>query len=1145
MNEPSPRTDKQLNKPNLEQGPSPSLEAEGRMDRRQLDSRPTHKRAIRRQIPSQPSSLSKKIIIWLLALALLYTALGFLLVPLLLTNAAPQWLERQIDRPVTLASASFNPFTLQLSLKNGIIGADKNSATDAVDPFFSFGQIDLDFSLTGLASNKSFWHRLQGNTIFLHLVRSEQGTLNLSTVLKKLGPAPFTSVARRLQLQEIRHSELQLFNSRIFFTDHSQNKTHKVEQINLFYSGLQQNAHLLPRFSATINGSPLEVGGQAGGAKQKTSRLQLNLQDIDLPVYAHYIPGSPLSFIDKGRADLNLTLTFSGGGEQGLLISGSGTAREVWLKGKENKISQALFTFNHDPQAQQLTIEKLSLLQPSLQFAHNSDGSWNLPGSDQAHRRLQIPRTIQFGDVKVHNGKITFIDRLVTGGFAVTFNQLQLSLTGATATDREYALNCITSRQTRITSQGRVTSLDGDQHVNGLLVINNLPLAALNSYFSNSNDIAVKAGIISKLEGKCHLVLQQDFKRQLTIDQLNTSLANLQLTKEGKEFLKVANLHCQNGQSRPATAINLGQAVLQSGELFITPHILGLLQASKAENLPFQLDSLQIRNSSLNLRDFPIQQSGSYGIVVNKASFQAKKPHQTLSASLSLPGQTDLEFKGPFSLQPLTGELTATFSNLAVHSLPAAEVEQFIGLQLEQGRLQGQGIFSLAEKTFRGAVSAQHISGHTSLGTVSFHAQTLTSPETFFRLSPLTIKSPELRWQGGTLRLKRQTTLARQTSSSFFSKQRSGHIHIGKIAAFLEQASFIDHNLSPAFELNFEKIKANIGQLVSDGTTPFNIRAEALTASGGQVALEGSHQPSSSQAQGRWQLQYDKIPLSQLNPYLEPIIGQPFSAGRLNGQHLLQLSGTQLHAQNNFTLSEAQIDHQQGNLATSLALLRSQQGLIKLSLPVQGNIDQKAFSFHGALGKSLRSQLLQSQVSPFTLLAELSSNGQLIEDSLHFNAGSAVLEPEPAPLAELATILRNRPWLILQLHGFSSGGADRQALRQQKKKKLEQQLLQNSGQQGTLLSSHYGKEEIQPPMPAAPLYEALVMINRKELLELAQQRCQAVEKILLEKYSIPARQLATEQQGTIISAQSSGKSGQRVDFSFSALPYTARPQENN
>ncbi|MDD3341975.1 MAG: DUF748 domain-containing protein [Sulfurospirillaceae bacterium] len=60
----------------------------------------------------------KNIRFWLIFLPLFYTMIGFVVVPWMITSQAPQWLKDRLNLDISVQSATFNPFSFELTLGN-------------------------------------------------------------------------------------------------------------------------------------------------------------------------------------------------------------------------------------------------------------------------------------------------------------------------------------------------------------------------------------------------------------------------------------------------------------------------------------------------------------------------------------------------------------------------------------------------------------------------------------------------------------------------------------------------------------------------------------------------------------------------------------------------------------------------------------------------------------------------------------------------------------------------------------------------------------------------------------------------------------------------------------------------------------------
>lgn len=1124
-------------------GPSPQQESshKTRQPQKHWPNRPHSPKD--RKLPTKRPSWPKRIARWLILALLLYAVLGFLVIPLAIKTKLPTIINARLDRPATIGSAHFNPFTLHLTIKNAIIGAHIHPGVDNIDPLLSIGRLDLNFSPQSLFTNMPLISRISGNTIFFHLRRSATNKLNITDIYQRL-----TGKADHLPLENLLPSlaklNINLINSRLTFSDQRNNTIHQVEEITLRLAGQGHNPYL----SASVDGSLLEIGGNSGQNNGQNTAFHFSLRECNIPTLLTYIPGQPLTKISKGKADIDLTISLAStqnASSKGLTISGTGSAHDIWLtdtKSKENKVSEATFSFIYDPANATLLFDKLSLVRPEFQLVHSKVGKWYLPiiSRPVALTAKTAPDTkIEITNLTLHHGTIAVIDQQVKGGFATSFTQVNLTVTpSAHKTVRKYAFNCITTRNTHIASQGTF-DLHNFLDVTGLVVINNLPLAALNSYFNNSHNIDCTAGIIDKLKAQVKLSIKPDFTIKATANHINSNINNLQLNKNGQKLLKIAKITNQDAFFSNTGLLNLGNIAVTEAEAVISPAtatIINLLPLrATSSSLEQNFLSLSIQNSTLYLHNFPLQPTKNYAITIKSSLIKLTSTGPNITTLLGLPGNAEVSLAGNLTLPTLAGALNVKISNYPANLLLEKALSCANPLTINQGLFNATGVIRLPKKIFQGNLAITNIEGIYDHNHV-FKIPLLASSDVVIALAPLTIKMASTQVNNAeissTLKPAPPLPLTREQN-----KQSPPRLIIDNLAINNGNWQIKDETLSPPFSSRLIQVNADLQNIHTSPATVIALNLKGNTSEHVTVELTGNMAPFSPQKGITIQGKINNYPLSTLNPYLQPILGNAIIGGQLSVDIFYNRQTQFIKATTHFHINNFRHQTTSPNKAkdTIMALVTDKNNNIDLNFSVESQLPEPSFTYHTALGKELRQKIMQATVAPFSLLTQFSPAGQPPADHLLFPPGSSTISPEDPTLKTIATILSARPNLQLILHGYADGEVDRQALTKAKEKIYKHQRLEQDLHSSALLSGSYGQEEIKPP-PAPLSSTPIPIIGKNDLLELAQKRCLEAIKIYSEYYHLPKDQLAISPQFTIIPRQNSGNIGRRVDFSFQAKP---------
>ncbi len=120
----------------------------------------------------------KKTLSWFTGIILLYTVLGFWLLPTLLKDKLPELIEENLHRPATVEDIRFNPYTLELDVRRFELLDKKQKQFVGFDRFY----VDIAFWRSVLNLNLSFEQILLNKPAGL-IERYKNGSFNFSDLI--------------------------------------------------------------------------------------------------------------------------------------------------------------------------------------------------------------------------------------------------------------------------------------------------------------------------------------------------------------------------------------------------------------------------------------------------------------------------------------------------------------------------------------------------------------------------------------------------------------------------------------------------------------------------------------------------------------------------------------------------------------------------------------------------------------------------------------------------------------------------------------------------------------------------------------------------------------------------------------------------
>ncbi len=1083
-----------------------------------------------------------------------YLLAGFVAVPYFTRTLLASRLTADLNRPVTIGGVEFNPFTLSLTLHNGIIGPDLARPGDPVDPLLSFRRMRLDLAAVSLLKGGVFSRRTDIERLFLHVVRESDGTYNLAGFMPSLVAAPGREPALPFSLNNIT-----LTNGRLLFDDRPTGHTHTVDNITLDLPSLgnvshQVDQYIKPRFSATVNGSPLHLTGETELTDSGlTARLNLKLEQLDLAANLAYLPPILAAKVVKGEADLDFKLVFATGpsADTRLLLKGTGTCRDLWLQ-DDNGLELAhlpLLTFKGDfaPLAGSYRFTELALEKPEFTVERTTDSHWSLV-------RLHLPEAASWtvDRFNITGGKLTFLDRAVTGGFTDTWSGIQFTLaklaTGAKQ-PASFAAEGLDSAGSHVAVQGevRLAPLAAD----GLLVVDQLELPRLAPYLSGGPDLFLKSGRATKLQARFHATAGTAAATPaLSLSQGAMELHGLVIAAPDADRLSVPALEVHDfGVNSTTRQVSCGSLSGAAGRLHLDLRNAGTPPAADQPPPPPPSWHFDLKELALAQAKVVIDQTDApaHTMTVNDLRFglaTAAKPAATshlVASGRIAPAGGPFRLAGEVTARPFTARL-----DLDLVHLPLADLTPFVGpvtALRATGIVDAKGRLSLPEWSFSGHATLADFAGRDPAGAEILHWRNATADGLLCTASPFTLAAdrvglthPAITWR---LRTDGSSELPSLLSRPKPLAQAGPLWKIKQLSFTDGTVAFSDQSVVPPFAT---RITGLGGHCTDFGSADATFSLNGTVNGGATLTASGAATLPAATGDLTLHLTTDNFAVATLAPYLAPHLGYSLAGGHLAMTTDYRRRGESVTADSHLEINALDIGRPLNGsrqLALTVALLTDPRGQLKLDLPVTGKEGAADFSVRGGMIRALRNLLLKTAVTPAALLADLNHNTPPATQ-LAFAPGRADLAAAGrAQLQTLATILAQRPQLLLTLTGHADGRSDRAALATAARRDEEQRRAAEARRQAAQLSAElaktYGREEIRTPtadgQPSSPDASRAITptIGDNELLILAKERATAVQRFLLTAGVAPER-LRLAAKPILDTVTESGPTGNRVDL---------------
>jgi flagellar motor protein MotB len=411
-----------------------------------------------------------------------------------------------------------------------------------------------------------------------------------------------------------------------------------------------------------------------------------------------------------------------------------------------------------------------------------------------------------------------------------------------------------------------------------------------------------------------------------------------------------------------------------------------------------------------------------------------------------------------------------------------------------------------------------------------------------------------------------QTTVAAAESRQ--EPPQRWKVAIDKITLQGGTINFTDDSIKPRFSANLLEIGGRISGLSSDENKFGEVELRGKYDRYAPLEITGKINPLRNDLYVELKANFKDMDLTAVSPYSGRYAGYTIQKGKLSFQLEYLIVKNKLDAKNNFFLDQFDFgdpidspDATKLPVKLAVALLKDQNGEIKLDIPVSGELNDPKFSVGRVVLKIIVNLLVKVATSPFALLGAIFGGGEQLGYA-EFDYGSAALTAETQKKLDIIMkALHDRPGLKMDIIGHVDLEKDREGLKQElllrrvKAQKIKD-MVRKGGETPSLddvivtpqeypvyLKQAYKAENFPKPrnivgmakdLPV-PEMEKLMLTNLKvtddDLKALSQERARAVRNYLLQSQQITEERIFIVESNTLdVKKDKEGAKNSRTDF---------------
>jgi hypothetical protein len=310
-------------------------------------------------------------------------------------------------------------------------------------------------------------------------------------------------------------------------------------------------------------------------------------------------------------------------------------------------------------------------------------------------------------------------------------------------------------------------------------------------------------------------------------------------------------------------------------------------------------------------------------------------------------------------------------------------------------------------------------------------------------------------------------------------------ISIGTVRILNGSANYADLWIQPHFATGIQSLQGTIVGLSSDPRTRAKVNLDGEVDRYAPVKIEGEINLLAATVFTDIKMSFRDMELTTMTPYSGHFAGYKIERGKLSVDLKYHIENRQLNAEHHFIIDQLQLGEKVDSpdaislpVKLAVALLKDRNGVIDLSLPVTGSLDDPQFRLGPIIWKAVVGLLTKIATAPFALLGKLFGGGEDM-NRVDFDAGSADLDAAAkGRMAALSKSLQERPQLKLDVPITYSSEVDRPVLAEEK---LRANLLAVRARE--LAGNRRGENTVDPSVLADPAehYRLLLAQYRQEL----------------------------------------------------------------
>ncbi len=528
----------------------------------------------------------KKILIGIVLFFIVFTLVGFFVLPPVLKSILTKKLSEALHREVTIHQIKINPYALSVLVRDLMVKDKASSET-----FVSCDEIFLNLRSLSVLRMALILEEIRLTKPFIRVARHPEGSYNFSDLIEKKESKP----PEKEKPKPLRFSlnNIKIENGSIDFIDEPHQKKHTVRELNIGIPLLSNipthiETYVQPELSVKINNTPYSIQGQTKPFHDSLeTSFDINISDLDIPYYLAYLPLKMNLKVKSAYLDTQTKISFFQSKEKNpsLTVTGNISLKKIVVEDEQNKPLFRLPLFEiavapSEPLSKVIHLAKVSIQSPELEIKRDEKGMLNVQSLFPETKETKpvtkkeepsTPFSINIDEVHLMGGKLSFSDLSGSKPFKTILNPIELKVDHfSNDKDKKSAYALFLRSEAKETIK-----LEGDFSMDplgaeGILEIKSVPLRKYYPYYRDKILFDIEDGRLELSTRYQYLKGEKEPETSLSGLSLLLSALRLKRPEENAEFLKIPNLSIKETEIEFAKKeIKVGLFSTQKGDVFI------------------------------------------------------------------------------------------------------------------------------------------------------------------------------------------------------------------------------------------------------------------------------------------------------------------------------------------------------------------------------------------------------------------------------------------------------------------------------------------------------------------------------------------------------------------------------------------------